>query len=156
MVLVTRALKQIYPQTLMVQQLTLPSPKAGDVKQFGQESGYNFNATSCSRSTFGVNVDNRLQDNFADGDSVKSFEAIHSVYDSLLKRYKQNLLVTTVIKKQVLLKDYTQELNTATRGEDGTSMVILKTHSSRSWLHRARVWTKVKRRYGHGGFICNI
>ena len=31
--------------------------------------------------------------------------------------------MTTVIKKQVLLKDYTQELNTATRGEDGTSMV---------------------------------
>ena len=23
--------------------------KAGDVKQFGQESGYNFNATPCSR-----------------------------------------------------------------------------------------------------------
>ena len=96
----------------MVQQLTPLSPKAGDVKQFGQESGYNFNATSALEVSSSVNVDNRLQDNFADGDPVKSFEAIHSVYDSLLKRYKQNLLVTTVIKKQVLLKDYTQELNT--------------------------------------------
>ena len=73
----------------------------------------------------------------------------------LLKRYKQNLLVTTVIKKQVLLKDYTQELNiTPTRGEDGTSMVIQNYLTP--WLHRARVWTKVKRCYGHGGFICNI
>lgn len=109
--------------------INLLSLKAGDVKQFGQESGYNFNAiSSFFNSTFGVNVDNRLQDNFADGDPVKSFEAIHSVYDQVAKKIQAELAGDNSNKEASFVERlYTGIKHHATRGEDGTSMVILKT-----------------------------
>jgi hypothetical protein len=60
--------------------VNLLSLKAGDVKQFGQVSGDNFDQLEQFFNTsFGVNIDNRLKNEFADGDPVTSFEDIHKV-----------------------------------------------------------------------------
>ena len=109
--------------------INLLSLKAGDVKQFGQESGYNFNAIeNFFSSAFGVNVDNRLKDDFAEGDPVKSFEAIHKVYNQVAQSINAELAGDNSAKEASFVERlYTGIKHHATRGEDGTSMVILKT-----------------------------
>ena len=62
-------------------------------------------------SSFGVNIDNRLKDEFLDGDPVTSFEAI-KVYNLVAQSINSELPLIIHKTKHVLLKDYTTELNT--------------------------------------------
>ena len=109
--------------------VNLLSLKAGDVKQFGQVSGYNFDQLETFFNTsFGVNIDNRLKNEFADGDPVTSFEAIHKVYNQVAKSINSELSGdNTQNETRFVERLYNGIKHHATSGEDGTSMVILKT-----------------------------
>lgn len=109
--------------------VNLLSLKAGDVKQFGQVSGYNFDQLETFFNTsFGVNIDNRLKDEFADGDPVTSFEAIHKVYNQVAQSIESELSGdNTQNETRFVERLYNGIKHHATSGEDGTSMVILKT-----------------------------
>lgn len=109
--------------------INLLSLKAGDVKQFGQSSGYNFDAIDRFFSeTFGVNVDNRLKNEFEDGDPVKSFEAIHKVYNQVARSIQADIAGDNANQEATFIERlYKGIKHHATGGEDGTSMVILKT-----------------------------
>jgi hypothetical protein len=109
--------------------VNLLSLKAGDVKQFGQESGYNFKALErFFNSTFGVNIDNRLKDNFVAGDPIKSFEAIHIIYTKVGKQIQRELQGHVVKNEATFIQRlYKGISHHATREDNKTSMVILKT-----------------------------
>lgn len=109
--------------------INLLSLKAGDVKQFGQSSGYNFDAIErFFQESFGVNVDNRLKNEFVDGDPVTSFEAIHKVYNQVAKSIEAELAGDNSQQEATFIERlYNGIKHHATGGEDGTSMVILKT-----------------------------
>lgn len=109
--------------------INLLSLKAGDVKQFGQQSGYNFQALeSFFSTTFGVNIDNRLKDNFVSGDPVQSFEAIHTIYNAVGKQIQQELAGDIASKEVSFIERlYRGISHHATKSDDKTSMVILKT-----------------------------
>lgn len=109
--------------------INLLSLKAGDVKQFGQVSGYNFDAIErFFQESFGVNVDNRLKNEFIDGDPVTSFEAIHKVYNQVANSIESELSGDNSQQEAKFVERlYKGIKHHATGGEDGTSMVILKT-----------------------------
>ena len=109
--------------------VNLLSLKAGDVKQFGQVSGYNFDQLEQFFNTsFGVNIDNRLKNEFADGDPVTSFEAIHKVYNQVAKSINSELSGdNTQNETRFVERLYNGIKHHAMSGEEGTNMVILKT-----------------------------
>lgn len=109
--------------------INLLSLKAGQVKQFGQSSGYNFNQLdNFFRSTFGVSIGKETAKQFVSGDSVTSFRAIHNVYNKVGKEINKDLSGHNVAKETKFLENlYNGIRNHATGGNDKTSMVILKT-----------------------------
>lgn len=109
--------------------VNLLSLKAGDVKQFGQASGYNFNALETFfSSTFGVNIDKATEQDFVEGDPVASFEAIHKIYGQVAKRIESELAGDNDPKEAKFVERLYQGVKShATGGDDNTSMVILKT-----------------------------
>jgi hypothetical protein len=109
--------------------INLLSLKAGDVKQFGQSSGYNFAAIdSLMKDTFGVKISPKLKKMFVDGDVDTSFEAIHQVYSAIASELESEVAGHNVNREAALIERlYNGIRHHATRGEDETSMVILKT-----------------------------
>ena len=108
--------------------VNLLSLKAGDVKQFGQSSGYNFTAVDNFFSqTFGVNVPDSLRDGLVDGDAKKSFAAIHKIYNAVGDRLSRELAGDVDEREARFVERlYKGVKQHATRGDDMTSMVILK------------------------------
>jgi hypothetical protein len=109
--------------------LNLISLKAGDVKQFGQVSGYNFpQIEKFFGETFGVSVSPKLADNFVDGDAKASFEAIREVYKEVANKVSSELKGDNdKVEAKFVERLYKGIEHHATRGEKGTSLVILKT-----------------------------
>lgn len=109
--------------------VNLLSLKAGDVKQFGQASGYNFaQLDKFFNETFGVNIPNDLEADFVDGDPVTSFEATHKVYNMVAQDLQRELSgESTVREASFIERMYRGIKHHATRGDDQATMVILKT-----------------------------
>lgn len=109
--------------------VNLLSLKAGDVKQFGQVSGYNFKQLDqFFNETFGINIPNDLSADFVDGDPVTSFDAIHKVYNQVAKELESELSGHNVNTEASFIERLATGIkHHATRGDNDTSMVILKT-----------------------------
>lgn len=109
--------------------VNLLSLKAGDVKQFGQASGYNFKQLDkFFNETFGVNIPNNLEADFVDGDPVTSFEATHKVYNSIAQKLQRELAGDSEVREAKFVERLFKGIqHHATRGNDQTTMVILKT-----------------------------
>ena len=109
--------------------VNLLSLKAGDVKQFGQGSGYNFEALDgFMNDTFGLKVSPKLKSMFVDGDVDTSFEAIHKVYAAIASEIESEIAGHNVNREAALIERlYNGVRHHATKGADDTSMVILKT-----------------------------
>lgn len=109
--------------------VNLLSLKAGDVKQFGQASGYNFaQLDKFFNETFGVNVPNDLQADFVDGDPVTSFEATHKVYNMVAQDLQRELSGQNTEREASFVERLFKGIqHHATRGDDETTMVIVKT-----------------------------
>ncbi len=109
--------------------INLLSLKAGDVKQFGQKSGYNFDAVDAFfQESFGINIDNRLKDEFEDGNAFTSFKVIHKIYNQVARQIERDIAGDNPNQEATFIERlYKGIKHHATGGEDGTSMVILKT-----------------------------
>jgi hypothetical protein len=109
--------------------INLLSLKAGDVKQFGQGSGYNFDALDgFMNDTFGLRVSPALKKKFVDGDVDTSFEAIHKVYAAIASELESEVAGHNINMEASLIERlYKGVRHHATKGADDTSMVILKT-----------------------------
>lgn len=109
--------------------MNLISLKAGDVKQFGQVSGYNFaQIEKFFGETFGITVTPSLEDNFVEGDAKASFEAIREVYKEVESKISKELAGDNdQVEAKFVERLYKGIEHHATRGEEGTSLVILKT-----------------------------
>jgi len=108
--------------------VNLLSLKAGDVKQFGQVSGYNFpQIQKFFSETFGVSVDPSHEAEFAEGDAKTSFEAIRKVYAGVTKKIQSELAGDDNTMEAKFVERLYRGINHhATRGEEGVSLVILK------------------------------
>lgn len=109
--------------------VNLLSLKAGDVGQFGQGSGYNFDSLDAfMNDTFGLRVSKKLKSKFVDGDVDTSFQAIHQVYAAIASELESETQGHNVNREAKLVERLYRGIRQhATRGADDTSMVILKT-----------------------------
>ena len=114
--------------TMDGQTVNLLSLKAGDVKQFGQVSGYNFpQIQKFFDETFGVTVGSSHEDEFVPGDAKASFEAIRNVYTGVTQKIQRELAGDNDANEAKFVERLYRGIeHHATRGEDGTSLVILK------------------------------
>jgi len=109
--------------------VNLLSLKVGDVKQFGQASGHNFQQLDkFFNETFGVNLPNTLQKYFNKDDAYASFSGIRKVYSRVATELNNELSGKSIsLEAKLVERLYRGIQHHATRGEEGTSMVILKT-----------------------------
>ena len=114
--------------TMDGQTVNLLSLKAGDVKQFGQVSGYNFpQIQKFFDETFGVTVGSSHEEEFVPGDAKASFEAIRNVYTGVTQKIQRELAGDNDANEAKFVERLYRGIeHHATRGEDGTSLVILK------------------------------
>lgn len=120
--------------------INLLSLKAGDVKQFGQGSGYSYDKLKeFFDTTFGINVDSRLikraeqsgsnQTSYADtmtGGAKENFEIIKLIYKDVVDEINDELAGNTNAEVVFLQRMYNGIFFHATRNDPNVSMVIMK------------------------------
>ena len=108
--------------------VNLLSLKAGSVKQFGQSSGYKFDAIdNFFNSTFGVNVNKEIEAEFEQGNALKSMDAIHKAYAQVGAQIQRELSGDNDANEARFVERLYKGINQhATGGQQGTSMVVLK------------------------------
>lgn len=119
------------------QVINLLSLKAGDVKQFGQGSGYSYEKLKeFFDKTFGINIDSRLirnadenQKSYADtmtGDARSNFEIIKKIYKDIFEEIQDEIAGNTNAEVVFLQRMYNGIFYHATRNDPNVSMVIMK------------------------------
>jgi hypothetical protein len=120
--------------------INLLSLKAGDVKQFGQGSGYSYEKLKdFFDKTFGINIDSRLikqaektgsnQKSYADtmtGGARENFEAIKAIYKDIYQEIQDEISGNTNSEVVFLQRMYNGIFYHATRNDPNVSMVIMK------------------------------
>ena len=106
--------------------INLLSLKAGDVKQFGQGSGYSYDVLeNFFNDTFGIQIDHahieRMQ-----GDAKSNFEIIKEIYGEMFEQIQSELAGNTNAEVTFLQRLYNGIFYHATRNDPTVSMVILK------------------------------
>jgi len=108
--------------------INLLSLKAGDVKQFGQGSGYTYDKLDgFFKETFGVGVPAQYEDELDGKDPKEAFGIIHEVYASVAQSIQAELSGHNIPNESRFVERLYKGINQhATRGQDGITMVILK------------------------------
>lgn len=109
--------------------VNLLSLKAGDIKQFGQKSGYSFEQVDAFfNDTFGVNIPNNIEAEFESGDAETSFKAIHKVYNIVGKQLKSELAGDNTNNEVAFIERLYRGIKQhAVGANEDTTLVILKT-----------------------------
>lgn len=108
--------------------VNLLSLKAGDVKQFGQGSGFTYDKLDdFFRTTFGVNVPAQYEKELEGKDPKDAFRIIHEVYASVAKQIQDELAGNNDAQEARFVERLYKGINFhATRGDDGVTLVMLK------------------------------
>ena len=116
--------------------INLLSLKAGDVKQFGQGSGYSYEKLKeFFDTTFNINIDSRLirrgsnQRSYADtmtGGARENFEIIKQIYKDIFEEIQDEITGNTNAEVVFLQRLYNGIFYHATRNDPNVSMVIMK------------------------------
>jgi hypothetical protein len=108
--------------------VNLLSLKAGDVKQFGQGSGYTYDKLDgFFKDTFGVGVPAQYEDELDGKDPKEAFGIIHEVYASIAQALQAELSGHNIPSEARFVERLYKGINQhATRGDDSVTMVVLK------------------------------
>ena len=108
--------------------VNLLSLKAGDVKQFGQGSGFTYDKLDdFFKTTFGVSVPKQYEDELDGKDPKDAFRIIHEVYASVAKQIQNELAGDNNEQEARFVERLYKGINFhATRGDDGVTLVMLK------------------------------
>ena len=108
--------------------VNLLSLKAGDVKQFGQGSGYTYDKLDgFFKDTFGVGVAKQYEDELDGKDPREAFTIIHEVYASIAQALQAELSGHNIPTEARFVERLYKGINQhATRGDDSVTMVVLK------------------------------
>jgi len=107
--------------------INLLSAKAGDVKQFGQDSGNTFDIfVKYFQNIFGVDIPNKWVDQLNDDIAKDNFPVLQKIYKDVYNEIENELKGNT--KKEVIFLErlYKGISHHATRNDPKVSMVILK------------------------------
>ena len=110
------------------QKQNLLSLKAGDVKQFGQGSGFTYEKLDdFFKTTFGTSVPQQYKDELDGQDANAAFKIIHEVYASIAKQIQSELAGDSAPKEAAFIERLYKGIRFhATRNQDDVTMVILK------------------------------
>jgi len=108
--------------------VNLLSLKAGDVKQFGQGSGYTYDKLDeFFTTTFGVGVPKQYEDELDGTDPKAAFSIIHEVYAAIGQEIQAELSGHNIPAEAAFIERLHKGINFhATRGDDNVTMVVLK------------------------------
>ena len=108
--------------------VNLLSLKAGDVKQFGQGSGFTYDKLDdFFRTSFGVNVPSQFKDELDGKDAKAAFGVIHQIYGSIGKQIQSELAGNNDTQEAKFVERLYKGIRFhATRDNDDVSLVVLK------------------------------
>jgi hypothetical protein len=107
--------------------INLLSLKAGDVKQFGQKSGYTYEAMEeFFETTFGVRINDRYRQDMEGKGARENFTYIQNIYKDIASQLEDELAGNTNQETVFLQRLYNGIFYHATRNDPNVSMVILK------------------------------
>lgn len=108
--------------------VNLMSLKAGDVKQFGQGSGFTYDALNdFFNKSFGIDVPAQYKDELDGKDPKAAFGIIHQVYASVAKQIQQELAGDNEQQEARFVERLYKGVRFhATRNDDSVQMVVLK------------------------------
>jgi hypothetical protein len=107
--------------------INLLSLKAGDVKQFGQASGYTYEKLEeFFETTFGIQLDSRYFEQMEGGTARENFEIIKEIYQDITNQINDELAGNTNQEVVFLQRLYNGIFYHATRNDPNVSMVIMK------------------------------
>lgn len=114
--------------TIDEQKQNLLSLKAGDVKQFGQGSGFTYEALNdFFNKTFGARVPQQYKDELDGQDPAAAFKIIHEVYGSIAKQLQSELVGDSAPKEAAFIERLYKGIRFhATRNQDEITMIVLK------------------------------
>lgn len=108
--------------------INLLSLKAGDVKQFGQKSGYKYEVMEeYFESIFGVRISDKYKKEMEGKGPVEAFPYIQQMYKDIYNQLESELAGNTNQETVFLQRLYNGIFYHATRNDPNVSMIILKT-----------------------------
>lgn len=107
--------------------INLLSLKAGDVKQFGQASGYSYDKLEeFFQTTFGIQLHNDYLKRMEGGGARENFEIIKEMYRDITQQIQSEIAGNTNQEVTFLQRLYNGIYYHATRNDPNVSMVIMK------------------------------
>lgn len=108
--------------------VNLLSLKAGDVKQFGQGSGYTYDKLDeFFNTSFGVRVPKQFEDELEGSDPKAAFGVIHQIYAAVANQIQSELAGDNNQQEARFVERLYKGIRFhATRDDDNVSMVVLK------------------------------